>query len=277
MGSWILVIPCAIGGARDMEVRLIGCHERRMCALAARPLAVPPLALPPRPSLARARAARAVVVRERARPLALRTAHLQPDAPRGNSGARGEPVPAGPTGGRGRLRRDGSRRSAGAPSRRRWPTLLRAERRARRSRRSARATARAAGRGPCPRPSSASRRGSPRAVARPPEKPTSGSAVPWITSVGAVMRRSSGVRLPEAMIAASWRPGPVGVVVAVVARADQLADLVEVAQWRRASRSREHAGHVLDERVALARGRAQEDRVDAQRGLARDAGCRCWT
>ncbi len=49
-----------------------------------------------------------------------------------------------------------------------------------------------------------------RAVARPPEGRTSGSAVPCTTSVGAVIRRSSEVRSPEAMIAASWRPGPAG-------------------------------------------------------------------
>ncbi len=34
--------------------------------------------------------------------------------------------------------------------------------------------------------------------------------MPWITSVGALMRRSSFVRSPEAMIAASWRPVPAG-------------------------------------------------------------------
>ena len=82
--------------------------------------------------------------------------------------------------------------------------------RARRSRRSAAARPRAAGRGPCPRSSSAAARGIARAVARPPEGATSRSAVPWITSVGAVMRCSSVVRSPEAMIAASWRPGPAG-------------------------------------------------------------------
>ena len=42
-----------------------------------------------------------------------------------------------------------------------------------------------------------------RAVARPPEGPTSLSALPWITSVGARMPCSSWVRSPEAMIAAS--------------------------------------------------------------------------
>ena len=44
-----------------------------------------------------------------------------------------------------------------------------------------------------------------RAVARPPESATSGSASPWITSVGTSIVFSSAVRSPEARIAASWR------------------------------------------------------------------------
>jgi hypothetical protein len=52
-----------------------------------------------------------------------------------------------------------------------------------------------------------------RAVARPPEGRTSRSAVPWMTSVGAVILASAAVRSPEARIAASWRllpaPSPV--------------------------------------------------------------------
>jgi hypothetical protein len=48
------------------------------------------------------------------------------------------------------------------------------------------------------------------AVALPPETGTSLSAVPWMTTVGAVIVRSSGVRSPDAMIAASWRIGPAG-------------------------------------------------------------------
>ena len=47
-----------------------------------------------------------------------------------------------------------------------------------------------------------------RAVARPPEGEISGSTLPWITSVGAVIRSSSALRSPEATIAASWRPVP---------------------------------------------------------------------
>ena len=39
---------------------------------------------------------------------------------------------------------------------------------------------------------------------------TSGSAVPWTTNVGAVMRASSGTRLPLATIAAIWRATPAG-------------------------------------------------------------------
>ena len=52
-------------------------------------------------------------------------------------------------------------------------------------------------------PSIFSRRapGMARAVARPPEGATSLSAVPWMTSVGAVMWRSSAVRSPEATMA----------------------------------------------------------------------------
>ena len=49
-----------------------------------------------------------------------------------------------------------------------------------------------------------------RAVARAPEGGTSLSAAPWMTSVGAVIVRRSGVRSPEAMMAASWRAVPAG-------------------------------------------------------------------
>jgi len=42
-----------------------------------------------------------------------------------------------------------------------------------------------------------------RAVARPPDGRTRRSAVPWITTVGAVMWRNASVRLPDLMIAAS--------------------------------------------------------------------------
>ena len=48
------------------------------------------------------------------------------------------------------------------------------------------------------------------AVARPPEGRTSLSALPWMTSVGAVMPRRRFVRSPEAMIAASWRAPAAG-------------------------------------------------------------------
>jgi len=48
------------------------------------------------------------------------------------------------------------------------------------------------------------------AVARPPEGRTSGSCVPWMTSVGAVIVASCSRRSPEAMIAASWRMAPAG-------------------------------------------------------------------
>ena len=51
-----------------------------------------------------------------------------------------------------------------------------------------------------------------RAVARPPDGGTSLSLVPWMTSVGATMVRSSGVRSPEAAIAASWRAVPAGLI-----------------------------------------------------------------
>ena len=44
------------------------------------------------------------------------------------------------------------------------------------------------------------------AVASPPEGRTRRSLVPCTIRVGAVIRRSSAVRSPEAMIAPSWRP-----------------------------------------------------------------------
>src|SRR5215217_513815 len=47
-----------------------------------------------------------------------------------------------------------------------------------------------------------------RAVARPPDGRTSRSALPWMTSVGALIRRRSLTRLPADWIAASWRPEP---------------------------------------------------------------------
>src|SRR4051812_10772176 len=46
------------------------------------------------------------------------------------------------------------------------------------------------------------------AVARPPEGLTKRSSLPWITSVGAVMRPSRFLRLPSAVIAPSCRPVP---------------------------------------------------------------------
>ena len=79
----------------------------------------------------------------------------------------------------------------------------------------------------CPMPgiSSSSEPGIAAAVSLPPSTGTSGSSVPWMTSVGARTPASSGARLPCATIAASWRAWPVGVVRAVVelraARADQ--------------------------------------------------------
>jgi hypothetical protein len=64
----------------------------------------------------------------------------------------------------------------------------------------------------CPMPSIVSMRapGIARAVARPPDSGTRRSLVPWTTSVGAMIVRSSGVRSPDAMIAASWRALPAG-------------------------------------------------------------------
>ena len=48
------------------------------------------------------------------------------------------------------------------------------------------------------------------AVARPPDGETSLSALPWMTSVGAVIHLSIGVRSPDARIAAICRPVPAG-------------------------------------------------------------------
>ena len=47
-----------------------------------------------------------------------------------------------------------------------------------------------------------------RAVVRPPDVATSLSAVPWMTSVGTLMRRRSAIRFPEARIPPSWRAVP---------------------------------------------------------------------
>jgi hypothetical protein len=49
------------------------------------------------------------------------------------------------------------------------------------------------------------------AVSLPPSGRTSGSTVPWITSVGAFTARSRSLRLPEARIARSCRPTPAGI------------------------------------------------------------------
>ena len=64
----------------------------------------------------------------------------------------------------------------------------------------------------CPMPSIISSRapGIARAVARPPDVGTIRSLLPWMTSVGTVIVRSSGVRSPEWMIAASWRAPAAG-------------------------------------------------------------------
>ena len=64
-----------------------------------------------------------------------------------------------------------------------------AARRSRRSRRRSAATRRAGGRGPCPRSAPAARPGSARAVARAARRRDQRSAVPWMTTVGAVIRR----------------------------------------------------------------------------------------
>jgi hypothetical protein len=48
------------------------------------------------------------------------------------------------------------------------------------------------------------------AVARPPDVATILSRAPWITSVGASIRRSDFVRFPVFTIAPSWRAGPAG-------------------------------------------------------------------
>ena len=72
-----------------------------------------------------------------------------------------------------------------------------------------------------------------RAVARPPEGETRRSAVPWMTSVGTRIWRSSFVRLPEAMIAASWRAMPAGL---------RPRSKLRPARRRRSSSSRSNPG-----------------------------------
>ena len=64
------------------------------------------------------------------------------------------------------------------------------------------------------------------AVSRPPEGRTIRSLVPWITTVGAVIRRTSAVRSPAARIAASWRAPPGRVVAALVAEVGEPAQLL---------------------------------------------------
>ena len=116
-----------------------------------------------------------------------------------------------------------------------------------------------------------------RAVARPPEGATSGSAVPWMTSVGAVMRAQLGGAVARGDDRGELTPGPCGVVVAVVAGVGERADVLGVARQAGEPIAREQALHVRDEAPRAAGRAAQEDRVDAQRGLAAAAGCRCWT
>ena len=78
-------------------------------------------------------------------------------------------------------------------------------------------------RGPCPSIISSRAPGIALAVCRPAAGRTSGSAVPWMTSAGRSSRRRRGVRLPEQLIACSWRATPAGAEAAVVGAADELA------------------------------------------------------
>ena len=110
-----------------------------------------------------------------------------------------------------RADRELGRVARASPSLPRRPARPRARRSAR-SRRASAATRRGGGRAPCPRSSAAARPGS---RARWRGRPTAARACPsspWMTSVGAVIVRSSGLRSPDAMIAASWRSGPAGLI-----------------------------------------------------------------
>ena len=150
-------------------------------------------------------------------------------------------------------------------------------RRSARSRRASAATPRAACRGPCPRSISSRAPGIARAVARPPDAGTIRSLLPWMTSVGAVIVRSSGVRSPEWMIAASWRAPRGGVQAAVVAHAGDPPQVLVVALEVGRADLREDADGVLHVLLAVARRRLDEHGPDAGGTAGRSSATRCST
>ena len=221
-----------------------------MCAVAARPLAVPPLALPPRPPLARAGAAASdpgarAGAATRCPGCAPAAGGLREPARR----TRGEPVPAGAERGMGAARRDGSRRPAVPPPRppRRRPRWRVAGDRVDqlRPQRAGQVVPHALDHHQ-PRARDRARR---RAPARGRDEPVGGA-------VDDERRRGDAAQFGRAVARGDDRgelaAGPVGVVVAVVARADQLAHLLEVARRPGEPISSNTRGHVLDEGLALA-------------------------
>ena len=92
-----------------------------------------------------------------------------------------------------------------------------------------------------------------RAVALPAAGRTSGSRVPWMTTVGSSSFRSCGVRSPEDVIACSWRATPGGMEAAVVGVADELAEARLVHRVCGRADHLERLHRLLDVALAAAR------------------------
>ena len=136
---------------------------------------------------------------------------------------------------------------------------------------------RAGGRGPCPRSSSAGRRGIALAVARPPEGRIILSTVPWMTRVGALICAELFGPVARGDDRAELAAARADVEAAVVAAAGALADVLLVARRSRSSRPgrrpRPSAGCSRRGRGAAAA--AGSGRQTAPAGRA--GGCRWWT
>ena len=235
----------------------------------ARPLAVPALALPARPALAGARAVAQSCLVSRVGARTRWPACARAAAARGAlRGDRGRDA---------RRYRHRPRRGVGPIGTVSGDARRRRAARARRSRRSAAARRRGEGRGPCPSTIISSAPGMARAVARPPEGETSGSALPWIDE----RRRGDAPQLGGAVARGDDRgklaPRALGVVVAFVARPWRSRACPRCRAASRASRSRRTAVPCAAMNASRSRGdgAGRSGRRAARAG--RCACCRCWT
>ena len=114
-----------------------------------------------------------------------------------------------------------------------------------------------------------------RAVSRPAATGTSGSSLPWTTSVGATMRCSSGRRSPGREYRQQLARGAGRMDAAVHDSPEVVPQQLAVHGEPGAADHAEHAGVVLDQRLGVAgAGRAREDRAQRARLAHGDAHAR---